>query len=135
MKRRQFIKLSSGLGIAPLINHNLFSREAIVNGGKSQHFQDVDVEEASVLGLQNAMKSGKLSSSQLTQKYLDRIRDVDKKLNSVIEINPDALKIAEEMDSERKNGRVRGALHGIPVLIKDNIDTGDRMVTTAGSLA
>src|SRR5207248_166615 len=67
--------------------------------------------------------------------YLTRIADIDKKLNSIIELNPDALAIADQMDRERKAGKVRGPLHGIPVLIKDNIDTADKMKTTAGSLA
>jgi amidase len=70
--------------------------------------------------------------------YLKRIDAIDKNgpaLNSVIEVNPDAISIAENMDNERKNGKIRGPLHGIPVLVKDNIDTGDKMMTTAGSLA
>ncbi len=76
-----------------------------------------------------------MSAREITQKYLERIGSIDKKINSIIEINPDALKIAEELDRERKAGKIRGALHGIPVVIKDNIDTADKMKTTAGSLA
>ncbi len=67
--------------------------------------------------------------------YLERIKEIDPKINSVIEINPDALKIADEMDKERKKGKMRSMMHGIPILIKDNIDTADKMKTTAGSLA
>src|SRR5205814_7701556 len=88
--------------------------------------------------LQEAMRSGKHTSRSIAEAYLARIQDVDKQgasLNSVIELNPDALAIAEDLDKERQAGRVRGPLHGIPILIKDNIDTGDRMQTTAGSLA
>src|SRR5262249_38179759 len=88
--------------------------------------------------LQSAMTSGKYTAHSLVGKYLDRINDLDKRgpaINSVIEVNPDAVAIASELDKERKAGRVRGPLHGIPVLIKDNIDTHDRMTTTAGSLA
>lgn len=84
------------------------------------------------------MRTGKMTSKQLTQKYLDRIKAVDKSgpmLNAVIEVNPDALVIAAQMDAERKAGKLRGPLHGIPVLIKDNINTGDQMMTTAGALA
>src|SRR5215213_7281140 len=88
-----------------------------------------------VMQLQDAMKSGRWTSEKITEKYLERIRSLDKRLNSVIEINPDAERIAQEMDRERKNGRVRSMLHGIPVLLKDNIDTADKMKTTAGSLA
>ena len=94
-----------------------------------------ELEEATVAELQTAMKSGKLAARDLTQRYLDRIKEIDPKINSVLETNPDALKIADDLDKERKSGKLRGALHGIPILIKDNIDTADKMKTTAGSLA
>src|SRR5436853_937103 len=84
------------------------------------------------------MASGKYTAHSLARKYLDRIDDIDKHgptINSIIELNPDALSIATELDNERKAKGVRGPLHGIPVVIKDNIDTHDRMTTTAGSLA
>ena len=84
------------------------------------------------------MESGELTARQVTELYLQRIAAVDKSgpyINSVIELNPDALEIADGLDKERKAGKLRGALHGIPILIKDNIDTHDRMQTTAGSLA
>ena len=96
------------------------------------------VVEASIAELQKAMQSGKLTSKALTQRYLDRIKALDKagpQLNSVIEVNPDALKDAEAMDAERKKQGPRGPLHGIPVLLKDNIATKDKMQTTAGSIA
>ena len=88
--------------------------------------------------LQKKMHSGELTARQLAVLYLERIDSVDKNgphLNSVIEVNPDALQVADTLDTERKAGKVRGALHGIPILIKDNIDTHDGMQTTAGSLA
>lgn len=94
--------------------------------------------EATIDGLQARMAAGTLTARELTAAYLKRIARIDKggpKLNAVIELNPDALAIADQLDAERKAGRVRGPLHGIPVLIKDNIDTADRMATTAGSLA
>jgi amidase len=84
------------------------------------------------------MESGALTARSIAEKYLARIRDVDKQgpaINSVIELNPDALAIADALDKERKAKGARGPLHGIPILIKDNIDTADRMTTTAGSLA
>src|SRR5262249_44253435 len=84
------------------------------------------------------MKSGETSARSLVQTYLTRIEEIDKSgptINSVIEVNPDALSIAEELDKERKEKGPRGPIHGIPVLIKDNIDTADKMLTTAGSLA
>src|SRR5450432_4341503 len=97
-----------------------------------------EIEEVSITTLQQKMGSGETTSAILTKSYLERIEKIDRngpKLNSVIELNPDALHIAEGLDLERKQGKVRGPLHGIPILIKDNISTGDRMMTTAGSLA
>jgi len=97
-----------------------------------------DVVEASIADLQAAMSSGKITSRELVALYLARIKAIDKagpKINSVIEVNPDALAIAESLDKERGQSGARGPLHGIPVLIKDNIATADRMQTTAGSIA
>jgi len=97
-----------------------------------------DLDEVTVGQLQREMQSGRLTARSLAEKYLARIEQVDKHgptVNSVIEINPEALAIAEELDRERKARGPRGPLHGIPVLIKDNIATRDRMMTTAGSLA
>lgn len=95
----------------------------------------VNLEEAKVAELQSAMASGQTSARKIVEGYLARIAEIDKKLNSIIELNPDALMIADQMDRERKAGNIRGPLHGIPVLLKDNIDTADKMKTTAGSLA
>ena len=97
-----------------------------------------DLEEATVADLQKRMQSGQDTSRSIVDKYLARIDAIDRNgpaLHSVIELNPDAQAIAEQLDAERKAGKVRGPLHGIPVLIKDNIDTADKMTTTAGSLA
>jgi amidase len=96
------------------------------------------MQEKSIQELQQAMTSGELTALQLVNQFLERIEQIDKqgpKLNSVIEINPDVLEIAGKLDAERKAGNLRGPLHGIPLLIKDNINTADRMTTTAGSLA
>jgi len=98
----------------------------------------VDLEEATIADLQARMQSGALTSRALTQAYLDRIESLDRKgpaLRSVLETNPDTLSIAAALDEERKQKGPRGPLHGIPVLVKDNLDTADRMTTTAGSLA
>jgi amidase len=93
------------------------------------------LEEATVAELQEGMRTGRLTARSVTEYYLGRIHQLDPKLRSVLETNPEAVSIAEALDAERKAGKVRGPLHGIPVLIKDNIDTADRMATTAGSLA
>ncbi|MBA2301499.1 MAG: amidase, partial [Acidobacteria bacterium] len=97
-----------------------------------------EFDEMTVAQLQDAMASGRVTSRRLVDLYSKRIEEIDRRgpaLRSVIEMNPDAVAIAEAMDAERKAGRLRGPLHGIPVVIKDNIDTADRMMTTAGSLA
>ncbi len=97
-----------------------------------------ELDEITVTGLQQAMQSGRLTARFIAEKYLTRIEDADKHgpgVNSLIETNPEALDIAEKLDRERKAHGPRGSLHGIPVLIKDNIATRDRMMTTAGSLA
>ena len=97
-----------------------------------------NLNEATVAQLQSMMASGQLTSVQLTQYYIDRINGLDQNgpgVNSVIELNPDALSIAANLDAMRARGKVLGPLHGIPVLVKDNIDTGDKMQTSAGSFA
>jgi len=138
MKRRNFFKtavLASGtFALAPLSSCHKTANTA----DSSSDFANFDLNEITVAQLQEMMSSGKLTSEQITRKYLNRIEQIDNKgpqLHAVIEVNPDALAIARQLDKERKDGKVRGPLHGIPVLIKDNIDTGDQMQTTAGSMA
>jgi len=97
-----------------------------------------DLDEATIADLRAKMERGELTSRAITEKYLARIAALDRSgpsLHAIIELNPDALDIADRMDAERKSGKVRGALHGIPVLVKDNLDTHDKMKTSAGSLA
>jgi amidase len=97
-----------------------------------------DLNEATITDLQDRMKAGTATARTLTQKYLARIEAIDRNgptLRSVIERNPDALALADSLDKERKEKGPRSPLHGIPVLVKDNIDTADKMATTAGSLA
>ncbi len=99
---------------------------------------DDGLDEVTLAELQRRLTSGELSAARLVEAYTERIEAVDRAgptLRSVLEINPDATHIAEELDRERRAGRVRGPLHGIPILLKDNIDTADAMETTAGSLA
>jgi amidase len=97
-----------------------------------------ELDELTIADLQDGIKAGRFTARSLTEQYLARIDAIDKQgpaLNSVIEVNPDALTLADALDRERKDKGPRGPLHGIPVLIKDNIDTADKMATTAGSLA
>jgi amidase len=97
-----------------------------------------ELAEITISALQDGMKSGKFTARSLVEKYSSRIDEIDKRgpaINAIIDLNPDALSIADALDQERKAKGPRGPLHGIPVLIKDNIDTADKMMTTAGSLA
>ncbi|HEX9164535.1 MAG TPA: amidase [Gemmatimonadales bacterium] len=99
---------------------------------------EFDLEEVSVIDLQHRMATGQDTARSIAEKYLARIEAIDRtgpRVNCVIETNPDAVAIADQLDAERRGGKVRGPLHGVPVLIKDNIATADRMETTAGSLA
>ena len=129
MDRRGFVKLGlAASGVATLARAEAGSSKPGSSG----------ILDAGVRLQQELMAANKLTSHSLTSQYLARINSIDKagpRLNAVIEINPEALKIAREMDRERLQRRVRGPLHGIPVLLKDNIATADRMSTTAGSLA
>ena len=137
MNRRSFVRRSIA-GFAGAATVSLHARSESREVAANTSPAAFELDELTIADLQAGMASGKYSARSLTEKYLDRIDDIDKRgsgLNSVIELNPDAQPIAAEMDRERKAGRVRGPLHGIPVLIKDNIDTHDRMMTTAGSLA
>jgi len=141
--RRRFLKTSAlGVSAAALFP----SLAALAEGARPEEGNETqpsevrpfELDEVTVAELQNGMAAGKFSSHELARKYLARIDEVDKHgpaLNSLIELNPDALSIADALDKERKDKGPRGPLHGIPVVIKDNIDTGDRMQTTAGSLA
>jgi amidase len=142
MNRRDFIEQSSlslvaGLAVA-LAGCTKEQKNESDDSGANKTKETFELDEVDIEALQAKMNSGSLTSRQLVNKYLERIKSIDRsgpQLRSVIEINPDALAIADQMDEERKNGRTRGPLHGIPVLIKDNIDTADKMQTTAGSLA
>jgi amidase len=129
--RREFLKS----GAAGVLTLGLMKNVDAGAGGFSLFASSEELNEITIPQLQAKMKAGELSARRITEIYLERIGEIDPKLRSVIEINPDALEIADRMDKERKRGKVRSALHGIPILLKDNIDTRDRMKTTAGSLA
>jgi amidase len=138
MKRRQFLE-TGAIACAVALTK---PAEILATNAPAKNLtapaKDFELEELTFSELQEGMKSGRFTARSLVKKYLDRIDDIDKHgpmLNSVIEVNPDAISIAEALDRERKEKGARGSLHGIPILIKDNIDTADRMMTTAGSLA
>ncbi len=143
MKRRDFITRTAlityvlpsltlkACQTAPSAKSNIFKE-----GGPVE--DTFELNESSIKGLQQLMSQGKMTSRSIVELFLKRIEEIDKtgpKLNSIIELNPQSRTIADQMDEERKKGKLRGPLHGIPFLVKDNIDTGDKMMTTAGSLA
>jgi amidase len=142
-KRRSFLKLgAAALGAAAA--SCLQQAAAGPNGpdnrrdSAARRFDTDDLMDLSIADLQAAMSGGRLSSRQLVGRYLKRIHDIDvngPRLNSLIELNPDALDISRALDEERRRSGPRGPLHGIPMVLKDNIDTGDKMQTSAGSLA
>ncbi len=138
MKRRTFVKTSvvggsvwAAAGVAACSRRS----SSPVGEDAAVDVAEFDLNEITLAGIGEKLDSGELTSVALCRKYLDRIRRVDHLLGAVAEVNPDALEIAGRMDEERRAGKIRGPLHGVPVMIKDNIDTGDSMQTTAGSLA
>jgi len=140
--RRTFLQtglVASAAAVYPALGAaRVIAENAHANEFPAAEVKAFELEEATIDDLQAGMKSGKYTSRSITEKYLTRIQDIDKQgpvVNSLIEVNPDALEIAESLDRERREKSERGPLHGIPILIKDNIDTADKMMTTAGSLA
>jgi len=138
--RRNFLKNTATAGAAATISPALAAARAIPREPlpATADVSSFELDEITISELQDGMQSGKLTAQSLVEKYSERIHQIDKNgpaVNSVIEMNPDAPSIAAALDRERKTKGPRGPLHGIPVLIKDNIATGDRMMTTAGSLA
>ncbi|HET6230615.1 MAG TPA: amidase [Longimicrobiaceae bacterium] len=114
------------------------SSSGVASPGSGEDVPPFELEEATVAQLQEAMRSGRMTSHSITAAYLARIEAMDRRgpaLRAVIQTNPDALSIARQMDEERRAKGPRGPLHGIPVLLKDNVDTGDKLLTGAGSLA
>ncbi|HJU87773.1 MAG TPA: amidase [Gemmatimonadaceae bacterium] len=138
ISRRRFLVTGAAAGaatmVAPAISVTIaepatrpFTRPAVA-----------ELDEITLSALQSGMRSGQFTARSIAEQYLARIEEIDRNgpaLKSIIELNPDALSIADALDRERKEGRVRGPLHGIPILLKDNIDTADKMRTSAGSLA
>lgn len=145
--RRSFLKStlagSVAAGLAPVYVLPAFAGARELAGplaatAEPREVKPFELEEITVSELQDAMKRGKFSARSLVEMYSARIEEIDKRgptINCIIEMNPDARAIADALDQERKEKGPRGPMHGIPVVIKDNIDTADRMMTTAGSLA
>ena len=130
-RRRDFLTAAVASGLAST---------GVITDSTRRHAEEIpfDIAEATIADLQDGMTSGKYTARSLAEKYLARIEALDRNgpaLRSVIELNPDALALADSLDKERKEKGPRGPLHGIPLLVKDNIDTADKMATTAGSLA
>lgn len=138
VSRRSFLQGSALAGAgAALTAWSSASAQDAEDALSLEHHGGREIAYASIADLQTRMASGRLTSRELVEIYLQRIRFFDEKLDlrSVLQLNPDARRIASELDRERRHQGARGPLHGIPVLLKDNIDTGDAMQTTAGSLA
>ncbi len=139
IKRRDFLRIGMLSGVAVAMGCDRHPQSPVSSApNQIPSVGSFELNEKTIAELQEGMKSGGLTARSIAEKYISRIAAIDKQgphLNSVIEINPDALNNADALDNERKTKGARGPLHGIPVLIKDNIDTKDRMSTTAGSLA
>ena len=137
--RRKFLQSAVNAGAAVAVYPALGgAREITPAKPATSDVKPFELDEVTIPELQDGMKSGKFTARSLAEKYSARIDEIDKRgpaVNAIIELNPDAFAIADALDQERKAKGPRGPLHGIPVLIKDNIDTADRMMTTAGSLA
>jgi amidase len=137
--RRKFLKTGVIGSIAAASFPSIsFAEKAVNKISDSIKIEPFELDEITVDKLNSGLKSGKYTVRSIAEKYISRIKEIDKAgpaINSVIELNPDALKIADELDKELKEKGPRGPMHGIPVLIKDNIDTADNMETTAGSLS
>lgn len=136
MNRRDFLKIGALSTVPAFATVGQETQRPAL--ARKHGFRRLELNEVTIVDLQQAMDAGHETSASICKKYFDRIEDIDRrgpKLRSVIELNSDALAIARELDKERKQKGPRGPMHGIPVLIKDNIATHDRMTTTAGSLA
>ena len=137
IKRRQFLKQSALASSLVITSRHLSYAEESASVSRTA-VRPFELEEFTINNLRDEMKSGRFTARSIAEMFLARIEEVDRRgprVNSVIELNPDALAIADALDKERKDRGPRGPLHGVPVLIKDNIDTADKMKTSAGSLA
>ena len=139
ISRREFLGSTAAAGgLAVSGSMACSQREGSEGEGATVPVTEFELNEKTIADLQEAMEAGRYSARAITQLYLERIEELNQQgpeLRAIIEVNPDALEIAESLDKERKEKGSRGPLHGIPIVLKDNVDTHDRMTTTAGSLA
>jgi amidase len=138
MHRRDFLRTTALVSGVVALGGAACRRQQGTESSAATTPEPFALDEATIAELQAGMTTGQFTSRSIVDTYVARIERLDRQgptLRSVIELNPEAHAIAEQLDRERQQGRIRGALHGIPVLLKDNIDTADRMTTTAGSLA
>ncbi len=141
ISRRDFMRSAALGGLAVATGGaggSLLPRSAVASVPERHRIPQFELEEMTIAEMQEWMEAGRFTARYLVERYLERIDAMDKsgpRTASVLETNPDALALADELDAERRAGRSRGPLHGIPVFIKDNIDTADKMMTTAGSFA
>jgi amidase len=139
MRRRAFLQLTTLGGAAAVVNPALATpTSATASLARARRVKPSELDEMTIAELQTGIASRRFTAASLARRYLARIEEIDRRgpaLNSAIELNPDALALAEALDKERKANGPRGPLHGVPILVKDNLDTHDRMHTSAGSLA
>ncbi|HEX8726879.1 MAG TPA: amidase [Gemmatimonadaceae bacterium] len=139
LSRREFVGATALAGVAAAMHHDLRPMAALTTTTtRPAAAAPSDLEELSIDDVQAGLHAGRFTSRSLTEQYLARIDAMDRRgpaLHAVLQTNPDALAIADQLDAERRAGKLRGPLHGVPILVKDNLATADRMLTTAGSLA
>ena len=140
LSRRAFVGVSATIAAGVLTKGDASSLRRVDGASQAERQPppSAPLDDLTITDLQEGLAAGRYTARSLVEQYQARIESMDKQgptLNHVLEINPDALMIADQLDNDRKAGKTRGPLHGIPILIKDNIDTADRMHTSAGSLA
>ena len=136
LTRRTFVGIGVAGAAGAALGCEVRDAEEFRRPGRPAGIRPFELDEVTLDELATGMREERWTARRITELYLDRIAEIDlagPTLRSVIETNPDALEIAERLDEERAQGRVRGPLHGVPILLKDNIGTADRMTTTAGS--
>lgn len=138
MNRRTFVSLATAGVPTAVAQARATPAGSARRAASRRRSTESGIEELTLAGIEADLQQGRWTSASLTEAYLTRIDSLDRggpALGAVIEVNPDAVAVAHSLDDERRRGRIRGPLHGVPVLVKDNLDTADRMKTTAGSLA